>query len=38
MLQHVVSGFASPPKEGVLRIFYHTQKSTSFGQISTREP
>jgi hypothetical protein len=32
-LQHGTDGFTSPPKEGVLRIFFARKKSDGFGRV-----
>ena len=35
--RHVTDGFTSLPKEGVLRIFFRSEKSDGFGRVWTRE-
>jgi len=32
-LRHGTDGFTSPPKEGVLRIFFRPEKSDGFGRV-----
>ena len=32
-LRHGAGGFTSPPKEGVLRIFFRPEKSDGFGPV-----
>ena len=32
-LRHGTDGFTSPPKEGVLRIFFRPEKSSGFGRV-----
>ena len=36
-LRHGADGFTSPPKEGVMRIFFRPEKSDGFGRVRTRE-
>ena len=36
-LRHGTDGFTSPPKEGVLRIFFRPENSDGFGRVRTRE-
>ena len=32
-LRHGTDGFTSPPKEGVMRIFFRPEKSDGFGRV-----
>jgi hypothetical protein len=36
-LRHGTDGFTSPPKEGVLRIFFAPKNPDGFDRVSTRE-
>ena len=36
-LRHETDGFTSPPKEGVLKIFFRPEKSDGFGWVWTQE-
>jgi hypothetical protein len=36
-LRHATDGFTSPPKKGMLMIFFLPKKSDGFSRVSTRE-
>jgi hypothetical protein len=36
-LRHETDGFLSPPKEGMLKIFFRPEKSDGFSRVRTRE-